>query len=205
MAKGATGTEAALIASHGSETFGLVLVEDWVGMVFLVAAVMAQGTGEGRDARTGVDNDRLALWRGAHPQINVVSSETLEHAQYFRPTTGLGGWFGQPTARVSIRGDLVIVGTGGILRILLISQKTSFPPAPVQHRPMREERKGHEAIGLSMRCGRLCVARCVYADRRGGFSQRSTTDRRTSFLLSRGGFREEKHRGCGKASGRFHG
>lgn len=87
--------------------------------------------------------------------------------------------------------------------LLVISLKASLPPAPVQHRPMGDERKGHEAI-----VGFLAVPglhRClVYADRRRGLSQRSSSIiGRTSFFLSCGGLREEQRRGCcGKASGR---
>lgn len=67
MTERAAWSEAALVTGDWLEGPGIGLDKDSIGVIIVGTAVAARGAGEGRDARTGIDDDGLTLRWGADP------------------------------------------------------------------------------------------------------------------------------------------
>jgi hypothetical protein len=68
----------ALIATQWTKGRTVLFLEQLINVVFGHATVLTFGTRKGRGSRAGIDNDRLALWWSATPQIGVVRAVALK-------------------------------------------------------------------------------------------------------------------------------
>mmetsp|Transcript_27374 Transcript_27374/g.78899 ORF Transcript_27374/g.78899 Transcript_27374/m.78899 type:complete len:251 (-) Transcript_27374:67-819(-) len=150
-----------------------------VGVIALSTIITARA-GEGRDARTSIDNDGLALRWGAHPHVNIMSSVSLiqradllvfnvrqiallllftRHGRFDFYCIHCIDCRCQSLTRVRVWSVGGIgaevssqVGHFGLGLLLRHAQRPKLPPPPLQEGMVREERLDNAPGGSAQTC-----------------------------------------------------